>query len=677
MKKIFTLLAAAAFVLTAGAAGNNGLKAAKSAGQTALEGKVFVPKTLNNQAIKAMDRTAQATARKAPRKAEASLIELPASATPENYVVDADASAFFFNTSSGWSNATERMSSVKVAIEGNDVYIQGLAYWFKDAWIKGELSGSTITFPAMTFVGEDEYGAEYLVGSTDEGETVSDYTFSYDAESKTITLDSGFYLFEADEDVSEGAAFYTYWSAFKATEGEIERPDVVEVPADLETEAWTFGGVTYSKGETVSFSVQIGFDGDDVYIQGLAQDWFLPNAWVKGTLSDGVITIPTGQYLGAALDIYDLYLLGYGVGISDITLNVSEDGNTLTANEMIIINESQSTIGYYEIYQNGVFVKESAMKPAVPATPRIDAVTKSQDYGYYVDFTVPSVDVDGNPLFTANLSYQLFYDINRAQKTFVAKAGAFEELEEDMEIFPYSFTDNWDIYIYAEDADVHEIYLNDDENADAANKIGIKSIYTVGDVTNESEIAWFDLKDYTYAVVGKFVDWDPSQSVELEAGEDGVLSADIDVTGEGEDLEFKVISPDDTAENGYMWFGGIDENQMGFFLFTEDLEGVEIDLIDGANFRLDKAGNYTIFVSKKEQQSPAAGAPARAQADENLVIKVVANQANAVNDIKAGDIVSVKYVNMAGQVSNVPFDGVNVRLTTGADGSVKATKVIR
>lgn len=677
MKKFFTLLAAAAFVLTAGAAGNNGLKAAKSAGQTALEGKVFVAKTLNNPAIKAMDRTAQATARKAPRKAEASLIELPASATPENYVVDADASAFFINGSSGWRNLTASMSSVKVAIEGNDVYIQGLAYWFKDAWIKGELSGSTITFPAMTFVGEDEYGAEYLVGSTDEGETVSDYTFSYDAESKTISLDSGFYLFEADEDVSGGVVAYTYWSAFKATEGEIERPDVVEVPADLETEAWTFGGVTYSEGKPVSFSVQIGFDGDDVYIQGLANEYYLPNAWVKGTLSDGVITIPTGQYLGAALDTYDLYVLGYSDGISDITLNVSEDGNTLTANEMIVINGLQSTLYYYEIYQNGVFVKRQIV-PAVPATPRIDAVTKSElGYGYYVDFTVPSVDVDGNPLFTNYLSYQLFYDINRAQKTFVAKAGAFEKLEEDMEIFPYSFTDNWDIYIYSEDADVHEIYLNDDENVEAANKIGIKSIYTVGDVTNESEIAWFDLKDYTYAVVGKFVDWDPSQAVEFEADEDGVLSANIDVTGEGEDLEFKVISPDDTAENGYMWFGGIDENQVGFFLFTEELEGVEIDLIDGANFRLDKAGNYTIIVSKKEQQSPAAGAPARAQADENLVIKVVANQATAVNDIKAGDIVSVKYVNMAGQVSNVPFDGVNVRLTTGADGSVKATKVIR
>ena len=41
------------------------------------------------------------------------------------------------------------------------------------------------------------------------------------------------------------------------------------------------------------------------------------------------------------------------------------------------------------------------------------------------------------------------------------------------------------------------------------------------------------------------------------------------------------------------------------------------------------------------------------------------------------EIVSVQYVNVAGQVANTPFNGVNMVVTRYADGSTVTTKVIK
>ena len=48
-----------------------------------------------------------------------------------------------------------------------------------------------------------------------------------------------------------------------------------------------------------------------------------------------------------------------------------------------------------------------------------------------------------------------------------------------------------------------------------------------------------------------------------------------------------------------------------------------------------------------------------------------------MTDINVDNIASVKYVNLAGQVSTTPFDGVNIQVTTMKDGSKKAVKMIR
>ncbi|MBP5688793.1 MAG: DUF4465 domain-containing protein [Muribaculaceae bacterium] len=93
--------------------------------------------------------------------------------------------------------------------------------------------------------------------------------------------------------------------------------------------------------------------------------------------------------------------------------------------------------------------------------------------------------------------------------------------------------------------------------------------------------------DEGFYLVGSFNDWnqtdeggrikfvDDKAEVELEAG-----------------AEFKVITP---AEDGsWIWLGGQDNNGVGYFLINSDLLGVGIQLVDGANFKVEEAGTYEL-----------------------------------------------------------------------------------
>ena len=58
------------------------------------------------------------------------------------------------------------------------------------------------------------------------------------------------------------------------------------------------------------------------------------------------------------------------------------------------------------------------------------------------------------------------------------------------------------------------------------------------------------------------------------------------------EAEFKIITRNEN--NDWIWLGGIDENQAGYFLINNDVLGNPIELVDGANFRVESAGTYDL-----------------------------------------------------------------------------------
>ena len=62
-----------------------------------------------------------------------------------------------------------------------------------------------------------------------------------------------------------------------------------------------------------------------------------------------------------------------------------------------------------------------------------------------------------------------------------------------------------------------------------------------------------------------------------------------------------------------------------------------------------------------------------------LDLTAESNIPTAINTVGAGngEVKSVKYVNVAGVVSDIPFEGVNIVVTEYTDGSRTATKMLK
>ena len=96
-----------------------------------------------------------------------------------------------------------------------------------------------------------------------------------------------------------------------------------------------------------------------------------------------------------------------------------------------------------------------------------------------------------------------------------------------------------------------------------------------------------------FYMVGTFNEWNQTPEggrLAFVKNEDGIFEAE----GTLEDnAEFKIIVPDG---EGWKWFGGVDENQAGFFLINNDLMGQPLQMVDGSNFRMEKGGKFTFSI---------------------------------------------------------------------------------
>ena len=292
---------------------------------------------------------------------EDQLVEVPAGVELEDWHIEAT-----YYTSQGANDINEPN---KVAFDGDDVYVQGLAYYFPEAWVKGTIVNGQAVFASGQFVGEDDNGKEYLNGATVDAENSfvyqDSYVFDYDVEAQKLTLavDNG-YLTECSEKTSISA--WGYYSNLEIIKGEAVQPEVVVAPENLVTEDYIFTSQELSFDEETEdpiyedyeAEIKVGFDGNDVYVQGLCADFYLPEAWVKGEKNGSTVTFTTGQYFGQVNNQYDMFFVGYGEsGIEDVVMTYDEATGEFTTDNWIFINGKPNTIYYYTIYTSNKFTK--------------------------------------------------------------------------------------------------------------------------------------------------------------------------------------------------------------------------------------------------------------------------------------------------------------------------------
>ena len=596
---------------------------------------------------------------KAPAKAPEegyALVTLPDGVTATQWYVESATMYVGQSTSTSYND-------IYVAFDGNDVYIQGLAYYFPSAWIKGTLANGVVTFP-ITYMGIIQNIDMYLCGYGTG--TPTTFSFTYDATNNTLTADD--YILLNKNTTSLG--FYSYYVSLVLTADEPE-PDVVVTPPDgLVTEEWNFTAqdLNVSNGAVYtdySAPVQMGFDGDDVYIAGFCP--YDAEAWVKGTRNGNTITLDNDQYFGAIYGSYDMYFVGYqngyydedggtfrGDGFGAVTFTMNDEGNQLTTNDLIIISAAKSKIQYYAIYTDGVITKVLE-QPGTPADPDPQRFVNGS-YGHYFVFSVPTVDTDGNAMLTSKLYYQIYKDIEGQTSAFTLSADLYEELDEDMSIIPYSFTDEWDIY----PGDPIQVYIYSDD-LDSWNKIGVKSIYEGGGESHESNIVWLDIKPYAPTAITLNV---------TDADEVAILP--------NATFQLSVVSVlPEGASTAVTWTSS-DEH---IATVSEDglVTGMEFDgyaIRNGINQAPSDNDHYDYFPVVITATADEAGTQPT-PASTSVTVWVKSSTRTAINDVKANNVESVKYVNAQGQVSNTPFDGVNIEVPRMSDGTTKTVKVVK
>ena len=424
------------------------------------------------------------------------LVTLPEGVEPQTWTIE--------GTFADSNSADEIQRATEVAIVGNDVYVKGIPFYFEDSWMKGTLNAETgiVTFPSGQFVGEDDYGKEYMIGSNDT-KTICDIEFAYDAEAKTLTQMTSYIIENAD--TRDEIAPYGYWYDMVIYAGEPVIIEPVTPPAELVADSYLFKAMVqvtqYDENDNpylgeateYSYQMQIGFDGNDVYFKSFSED--TADMWAKGTLSeDGkTVTIPANQYMGQLTILwytfkYYLTAIDEQGNMIDIVLNYDAEKNTFTTNQALVLHDGKRKLGTpYQVFTNVEITKLQDIA-ATPATPSVTGFSGNAESDYRsIVVDVPTTDVDGNDLVYSKLFYTIWVEKGNAVEQITFSPDLYEKLTEDMTEIPYGFTDSWDIFTSG------RVYLNQSvEEIQSWTKIGVQSIYYGGGERRVSEMGWFE-----------------------------------------------------------------------------------------------------------------------------------------------------------------------------------------
>ena len=267
-------------------------------------------------------------------------------------------------------------------------------------------------------------------------------------------------------------------------------------------------------------------DGETVYIQDPLCYGEGVGAWVQGHLSDDGLTIsvPLGQYVsyneeydyglvlswGSTMVIDlgdDFYWVDYYADETkeEVLYAVDPDTGTLTLLDGVgsVDNpypyncEATGLAGVWSddgsvatMEWKSIWTPLGEIVAAIPANPEaVEFYDCGDESGYTrFDFNINLVDVDGNPLDANGLTYSIFTDNDKLFTFDYATYGPNNGFDTDMTEIPYGYS-GYDFYLRR----VYFYRTNTGDNPMFNWRIGIQLNYTVGGVTNKSDIVYLEV----------------------------------------------------------------------------------------------------------------------------------------------------------------------------------------
>lgn len=473
----------------------------------------------------------------APGLASEEVVTPPAGLETEKYRLNG-----YIYDGSSWEVVSRQ---IKVGWDGDNVYVQGFSVLLPDAWIMGILDHdtNTVSFGKQYFGRYQGYDSYFFpVSPTNEGYLPTLAIFNYNEDAGTFVLSQDFvcYIIE-NSSATELLWYYQYDSVMNM----VPDADAVEVPEDLETQEYTIQGTymgitdggSWFEGDPLLNSAKVGFDGDDIYIQGMCI--YLPQAWVKGHRVGDTYVLDNGQYFGTFIytgEAYPLYYMGCEpetLNPAEVILTIDEDSGEIIAQNWYAISASPDDVDWYDLHANVVF-KPLLDAPAVPATPSVLYYEYMPDDGYgYLMLDIPVRDSDGNPILSSRLGYRLYVDYGNGPEPYIFTADYYG-FDEDVITIPYTFNDEMNFLAAGELVVIYNLGEN-------PLQIGVQSEYTGGGEEHLSEIGWYNIAE--------------NEEVEVTLPE-GVETFTYSLTAQ--DLQFGADYPEDYSADVRVGFDGSD-----------------------------------------------------------------------------------------------------------------------
>jgi hypothetical protein len=373
-----------------------------------------------------------------------------------------------------------------------------------EAWFQGNIStdGNSVVFPMDLYVIEltdSNSGTTYQCAPCElvvEGETIVDvkdlvlvkdgnnFYIDDDEEAPSRIIALGAFL----DGVFQGQFDYTYILSYTPFEG---NTDLVELPEGAQPSESIY---YYDYGYPRADKGQVYVDGNDVYMNLLAAGF---EAWVKGTKEGNTVTFKGDQYVGENGGYLLYFNPFYTDGSSDeqgylytfpcdymMTYDPETDTYTAVAEEGKDIYTGVLTYSglIYDYALDFVVTPFTGIAPAIPSDPEdLEISDDLYDWlGQYEFFySIYNIDVDGKYMDPENLGYYIYMD----GEPYTLTPDMFVKLTEDMDLIPYTFTDNYDIY-------PDEIYIGET----LFTTLGVQVVNNVDGVINYSNVVSVDME---------------------------------------------------------------------------------------------------------------------------------------------------------------------------------------
>ena len=410
-----------------------------------------------------------------------------------------EAEGFILSNMGVSASVSEKGTYITETADGDVYILNPFSTVTTGTYLKGQRDGEKIKveLPQLVMLEDEdgtvyEYYAHYMeLLVTPEGKysylPTFDYEeFSYTCSGDKITLDI--------ENTNEGLGLPPsvilgltdeegYWVGF----GDYKQVYTVFdqepqcAPEGLETDKWRF-----SYGAT-SKMVNIGFDGGDVWVQGISSG--LPDAWVRGSLSGDKIIFESRQYLGIEpVNSYQNFFFGgfmqmvydpaYGADVltpmpeEEIYMTYDSKARTISGEDecSMFVSAKQERLFVLEEFRNVSFNFVGEVQDFTPMTPlfsEFEAFNPLFGTGC-IGFTLPATNTAGQPLDTKDMYYTVYFD----GEPFTFLPAEYMGLKAPTDKIPYTLTTpTWDIYAEGE---LHYVYFFFDGFA----TVGVRSFFT-------------------------------------------------------------------------------------------------------------------------------------------------------------------------------------------------------